>query len=92
MEDSHAKCNVMNCGGLAQQFTEEKNTIMWPRDHSCDSFVKNVDAFCTCPKSLPEAKVKSFVLMELGKEISKQTSIDSVVCLLMLLLTEIYNE
>ena len=37
---------------------EEKNFIMWPRDCSCGSLVKNVAAFCPCPKNLPEAKVK----------------------------------
>ena len=37
--------------------------------------MKNVAALCP---SLPEAKVKSFRLAELAKEISKQPSIDSV--------------
>jgi hypothetical protein len=43
-----------------------------PRDHSCDILVKNVAAFRPCPNSLPEAKVKSFRLTVLAKQISKQ--------------------
>ena len=26
----------LNCGGLAQEVSEEKNVSMWPRDYSCD--------------------------------------------------------
>jgi hypothetical protein len=36
---------------------------MWPRDCSCDSLAKSMAAFCSCPKSLPEAKLKSFGLI-----------------------------
>jgi hypothetical protein len=36
-------------------------------------------AFCPCPKkNLPEAKLKSFGLMVLAEEISRQPSIKSV--------------
>jgi hypothetical protein len=44
--------------------------------------VKNRAAFCNCPKSLPEAKVKSFRLIVLTKEVSKQPRMNSVVWLL----------
>jgi hypothetical protein len=40
--------------------------------------VKNMAAFCHCPKSLHEAEAKRFGLIALTKEISKQPSIDSV--------------
>jgi hypothetical protein len=40
--------------------------------------VKNVAAFCPCLKSLPEAKAKKVKLIALTKEVSKQSSIDSV--------------
>ena len=50
---------------------------MWPRD-SCDILVKNVVAFCLCLKSLPEAKVKRLRLIALTKDISNQSSLDSV--------------
>ena len=43
--------------------------------------MKNVAAFCPCPKSLPEAKVKRFRLIALTKEVSKQPGINSVVWL-----------
>ena len=43
--------------------------------------VKNVAAFCPYQKSLHEAKVKSFGLITLAGEISKQPSIDSVMWL-----------
>ena len=52
---------------------------MLPRNHSCDILVKNVAAFCPCPKSLLEAKVKRFGLILLSEKISKQSSIDSVI-------------
>ena len=51
-------------------------------DLSYDVLVKNVAAFCPCPKSLPEAKVKRFRLIALTKEVSKQPGINSVVWLL----------
>lgn len=42
-------------------------------------FGEQCAAFCSCPKSLSEAKVKRFRLpTALGKKISKQPSIDSV--------------
>ena len=40
--------------------------------------MKNVAAFCICLKSLPEAKVKRFILIALTKEVSKKPSIDFV--------------
>lgn len=43
--------------------------------------------FCPCPKDLPEANLKWFVLMALAEEISRQHSIDFVGWLL-----QIYNE
>lgn len=63
MEDCGAEGHLMNCGGLDQEVSGEKNINMWPRDHSCDTWVKNAAALCTCPKSLPEAKVKRFGLI-----------------------------
>ena len=62
---------------------------MLPRDHSCDILVKKVAAFCPCTKILPEAKVKSFGLIPLAEEISKQPSLDSAVWLLVLTLMKI---
>ena len=38
MEDSGAK-SYLNCEGLAQEVSEEKNFSMLPRDHSCDILV-----------------------------------------------------
>ena len=46
----------------------EKNFNMLPRNHSCDILVKNVDGFCPCLKSLPEAKVERLRLSALAKE------------------------
>ena len=51
---------------------------MLPRDHSCSILVRDMAAFCPYLKSLAEAKVKRFRLIELTKEISKEPSIDSV--------------
>ena len=41
-------------------------------------FGEECDCFSLCLKSLPEAKVKTFTLIELTKEISRQFSMDSV--------------
>ena len=54
--------------------------------------MKNVAAFYPCPKSLPEAEVKSFGLIPLAEEMSKHPGIDSVMCLLVVALIKIYNE
>ena len=56
MKDLVAKSDL-NCTDLAQEVSVEKNFSMWPRD-CCGILVKNVAAFCHCPRSLPEAKVK----------------------------------
>jgi hypothetical protein len=65
---------------------------MLPRGHSCDILVKNVVAFHPCPWCLPEPKVKRFGFHLLEDEISKQPSIDSVVCSLLLTLMKSYKE
>ena len=65
---------------------------MLPRDCSCDILVKNVFVFCPRLKSLPDTKVKSFRLIPLTEEISKQPSTDSVLWLLVVTLMKIYNE
>ena len=61
----------------------EKNISMWHRDCFCGILVKNVAAFCPCLKSLPEAKIKRFILIALTK-VSKQPGVKSVVWLLKL--------
>ena len=48
--------------------------------------MKNVAAFCPYLKSLPEAKVKSFRVIPLAEEVSKQPSIDFATWLLVLCL------
>ena len=63
MEDSGVKSDL-NCRNLAQVVSEE-NSSMLPRNHSYDILVKNMAAFCLCPKSLPEVKVKRFGLISL---------------------------
>ena len=78
---------------MAQEVPEELNFNMLPRDCSCDILVKNVAAFCSCLKTLPEAKVKRFELILLAEEISEQPSIEySFVWLLVVILMKIYNE
>ena len=55
MEDIGAGGDL-NCGGLTQKDSEEKNVSMLPRDHSCDILVKKVAAFCSCLKILMKLK------------------------------------
>jgi hypothetical protein len=73
MEDVVAESDL-NCTDLTQEVSEMKNFSMLHRDCFCDILVKNVDSFCHCLKSLPEAKVKSFKLITLTKEVSKKPS------------------
>ena len=44
MENSCTESDL-NCAGLAQEVSEEKNFSMLPRDCACDTLVKNVTAF-----------------------------------------------
>lgn len=77
MEDIGA-VGDLNYADLAQEVSVGKNFSMWPRDCFCDILVKNVAAFCPCLNSLPEAKVKRFILVVLTKEVSKKPSRDLV--------------
>ena len=45
---------------------------MWPRDCFYGILMKNMAGFCPCLKSLPEAKVKRFILIALIEEVSKK--------------------
>lgn len=74
MEDTGVE-HDLNCADQAQEVSGEMNFSMRPIDCSCDILVKNVAAFCPCPKNLPEAKLKSFGLVTLEKENSRQPSI-----------------
>ena len=52
MEDIDAEGDL-NCGGLAQEVSEEKNSSKRTKEHSCNILAKNVTAFYPCPKILP---------------------------------------
>lgn len=65
-----------NCGGQAQEVSEEKNVSIDLETVLVIFLVKNVTAFCPCPKSLPVAKMKSFELIPLAEELSKDSYID----------------
>ena len=78
MEDVVAEGDL-NCSNLNLEVSEEKNFNMWPRDCSC--LVKNVATFCPCLRSLPEAKVKKFILIALTKEVSRKPNRDFVLWL-----------
>jgi hypothetical protein len=80
MEDFVAEYDL-NCTDLAQGVSVEKNFRMWPSDCFCGILVKNVVAFCHCLKSVPEFKVKRFILIALTKEISQKPSRDYVLWL-----------
>lgn len=49
-------------------------------------------AFCPRPKKLPGAELKSNGLIALAEDISRESSIESVVWLLMLNIMPIYSE
>jgi hypothetical protein len=77
MEDSVAEYGL-NCADLV---SVEKNFRMCPRDCFCGILVKSVAALCPCLKSLPESKVKRFILIALTKVVSKKPSRDFVLWL-----------
>jgi hypothetical protein len=68
----------LNCADLAQEVLVEKNFNVRPRDCFCGLLVKDVATFCPYLKSLPEAKVKRFILISLTKEVSEMPIIDFV--------------
>jgi hypothetical protein len=53
----------------------------------CGVLTRNISAFCPCSKNMPEAKLKSFRLMALAEEISRQPKIESIPRLLVATLT-----
>ena len=75
----------VDSGGPAQGVSEGKSI----RGHSSTTLAKKVAAFYPFPKNPPETKLKSYGLMVLVEEISKQPSIDSVMWLLVLTLMKI---
>jgi hypothetical protein len=71
----------LNCADLTQEVSVEKNFSMRPRNHFCGIFVKNVATFCPCLKSLPECKIKRFILVAVTKEVAKKSSGNFFLCL-----------
>lgn len=65
---------------------------MQPRDCPCDTLVKNVTAFCPCPKSCLKAKLQSYGFIALTEDFLKQPSIDCAMWLLVSGLMRFYNE
>ena len=86
MEDIVTESDL-KCAHLDQAASVE-NFSMWPTDCFCSILVKNMAAFCPCPKSLPGFKMKRFRLIALKKEVSKQPGVNSVVWLLKLTLVK----
>lgn len=66
---------------LKKEISEGRNFSNLSKDHSCDNSAKIVAAFCTGPKNLPVAKLKSIGEMTFGEEISGQPSINFVLWL-----------
>lgn len=73
------RTEYLNCGALVQEVSQGKYFSMLPKDDSCAILVNNGTIFCVCPKSLSEAKEKSFGIITLAENISKQSSINSLV-------------
>lgn len=71
--DSSANSNV-DYGVLVQEVSQ-KSISKWPRYYFCGILARNVNSFFLCSKYLPEAQLKSFILM-LGEEILRQSTID----------------
>lgn len=64
------------------ELSEKKHFSMFPRQHTYVILVKNVAAFCPCPKTQSKPKEKTFRLIALAKKISKQPNLDTVLWLI----------
>ena len=64
--------DLMNDVVLSQKVSEQKNFSVLLRHYPCDILGKESQCFCPCLESLPEAKMRSFRLITLIEEISKQ--------------------
>ena len=84
MAESDSVCDLMNCGVLTQEISEEKKYSMLPTEI--------LVIFCeesVCLKSLPDAKLKSLRLIQLVRENPKTTYF--VVWFLVVTLMKIYK-
>ena len=80
MEGSR-ECNL-NCSSLVQEALEVRNISKWP-DTILVRFLSNhMDVSTVVLKNLPETKLKNFGLMTLGKKISRQSTMDCILYLL----------
>lgn len=52
---------------------------------------RNLDAFCPCPKNLPETKLKTNGLICLMEKISRQYNVESMVRLVVIMHVQVYN-
>ena len=59
---------------------------MWPRDYSCAILVTDVTAFCPCPKSLPGAKWKKYMLIASAEDFQEQPCIAYGICIMFTLM------
>lgn len=84
--------NTVDSGGQAQEVSKGNDISNWATDHSCEILAKEVAAFCPCMKNLSKIKLKSFRLMYLTEENSRQPKIDSMMWLLVVTLMQVYSE
>lgn len=87
LEDSSA-VSCADYGRLSSRgLRRKKKTISnWARDHFCDVLAIYMAAFCPCPK------LESKGLMSLTEEILRQSNIDTVAWLIVIILMQVYSE
>lgn len=56
----------------------------------CYGAAISLSAFCSCPKILPETEIKGIELINLAKEISRQSNIEVVAWLLLETFSQTY--
>ena len=91
MEDNGINGNV-DCESPSQEILEGKNISKQPKCHFYDIRQRMWLLIVLVLKNLPEAKVRTFRLMGLAEEISRQPNIEYVMWLLVVTLLQIYNE
>ena len=52
---------------------------------------RNLDAFCACPKNLPETKLKNNGLIHLMEKFSRQYNVESMIRLVLIMHVQVYN-
>lgn len=66
------------CEDQAQDSSRKDCSGCWTPDDVCYDSAGSLSAFCLCPETLPETEIKGGRLINLTKEISRQSNVEAV--------------